>query len=77
MRTAVRQHQWVKHVQIPVDVVSDPITGKPVVLMDASKAELCLDNGVHGCAACSAPLDQQSVTTECPGSDFDLDRPLT
>ena len=71
---ADRQHQWVKHTVVPVDVVSDPDnpTGFYAVI-DESKLNQAELTAVFGCAACSSPLLTDTVGTPCSGSDPAID----
>lgn len=68
-------HQWVKHIVVPVDVVADPTgDGGFYAFEDPDRLKQADLEAVYGCAACSEPLNGDTVGTTCLGSDKSLDR---
>lgn len=67
---ATHQHQWVKHIVVPIDVIADPTSDEGFyAVTDESRQAAAEENAVFGCAACSEPLSNNTVQTSCPGSD--------
>lgn len=58
-----REHQWVKMVIVPIEVLTDG-DGKPVVFVDPQKQEGGEEHARYGCFACSEPLET-GLGTEC------------
>lgn len=69
MKVGLRQHQWVKHVITPVEVLPG-LEGEPVVMVDPHKQEMGEHNAAYGCMACSQSLSE-GFGTQCPGEDVD------
>lgn len=65
-----RQHRWVKHMVVAVDVLADPNNNDEVVVfVDPAELEDADDKAAYGCDACSASLDATWDQAECPGPD--------
>lgn len=63
--TKIRQHQWVKIVVTPIDVLPDK-EGNPVVFVDPAKQRDTETQARYGCFACNEPLES-NYGTECNG----------
>jgi len=69
MQTKTMQHQWVRHIVVPIDVISSPFDGSPLTLVQQGNLDEAESGGVDGCAICSAPLNTETAARECPGYD--------
>lgn len=58
-----REHQWVKMVITPIDVLSDG-EGNPIPFVDPDKQNQAEENASYGCYACTQPLEG-NYGTEC------------
>lgn len=68
------QHQWVKHLVVPVDVISDPENPAGFfAVIDETKLDQAELTAAFGCAACSEPLLPETVNSECSGADQAID----
>lgn len=65
--TKVKQHQWMKIVYTPLEVLDDG-DGNPVVIIDPDKEDAAQANASYGCFACDLPLEG-NMKTECTGRD--------
>ena len=67
--TAVKQHTWVKHIIVPVQIVPSFEEGVEFVAWAepevVTKAE---DAAAYGCMDCDTPLAYETVSTGCSGS---------
>lgn len=55
MHTVTTQHQWVKHVITPVEVLADD-EGDPVVMVDPDQQTIAEDNAAYGCDNCGQSM---------------------
>lgn len=61
-------HQWVKHIVVPIQVVSDPFDDEAVVAVNSeAEFEEAVSNAAYGCQKCLALLTVETAATECPG----------
>lgn len=67
MQTALRQHEWVKHVITPVEVLPG-LESEPVVMVDPDRQQAAEENAAYGCLKCSEPL-HTAFGTECKGDE--------
>lgn len=68
MITLTGTHNWVKHVVVEVDVVSDP-TEDDAVLAVSSPEQMAAaeERAVFGCSKCMLPLNPETSQNPCEG----------
>jgi hypothetical protein len=65
----IGHHQWVKHMVIPVQVISDPMTDTPKSMMMDEDIDRAMNEAITGCKKCNMPLNTDTVNTKCKGYD--------
>lgn len=68
MQTRLLQHDWVKHVITPVEVLPDERSADPIIFVDPDKQHAAEQNAAYGCLRCSIPM-REGFGTNCPGED--------
>ena len=63
------RHHWVKHLVIPVTVVSDP-TDDGIIAITTPEDEMAAEEGaVFGCDECDTVLSPETSEMPCPGRE--------
>lgn len=72
MKTATKQHTWVKHTITPVSVLPAlGADGPPAIFVDPDDQVTSEDHAAYGCDACGVALFD-NLNTECSG-ETDVD----
>ena len=62
-------HAWVKHMVIPVKVISDPVDGGIFAIVDPEDETAAEEEAVFGCEVCDTVLSPETSEMPCPGRE--------
>lgn len=68
-QTKVKQHAWVKHIIVPVEIVPSFEEGVEfIAFADPEVVAQAEDDAVFGCMDCDTPLSFETSQTGCTGN---------
>jgi hypothetical protein len=73
----MKDHQWVRIVITPINVVNDPeVSSEPVIFIGEADEVEAAECAQYGCLRCDETLTSESVNTRCQGDNEAFDEIL-